>query len=160
MNRQRGTVRGSPLIPSKGWQSFGYPASFLMSSSFFAEKAVGNVKHYTNLRGFQRGIAIPLWLLRVRVHRERGRSEHPPPVRLFGDFLFAQKVTPRSDRQLVTAKEPYQKRCIARPRRSPASPNQKQQACFRAKQKQVCYFHFTGFISSIFSIVNTVRKRE
>ena len=23
-------------------------------------------------RGFQRGIAIPLWLLRVRVHRERG----------------------------------------------------------------------------------------
>ena len=32
-----------------------------------------------------------------------GESKHPLPVRLFGDFLFAQKVTPRSDQQPVTA---------------------------------------------------------
>ena len=32
-----------------------------------------------------------------------GESKHPLPVRLFGDFLFAQKVTPRSDQQSVTA---------------------------------------------------------
>ena len=42
----------------------------------------------------------------------------------------------------------------------PHLPHQNHKTCFRAKQKQVCCFHFTGFISSIFSIVNTVRKRE
>ena len=46
--------------------------------------------------GIQRGIAIPLWLLWVRVHRERGRSEPPLPVRVFGDFLRVEKVTLRS----------------------------------------------------------------
>ena len=56
LNRQRGTVRGSPLIPSKGWQSFSKPESFFVPSLFFAKKSVGNVKHCTNLRG----------------HRERG----------------------------------------------------------------------------------------
>ena len=42
----------------------------------------------------------------------------------------------------------------------PYLPHQNHKTCFRAKQKQACCFHFTGFISSIFSIVNTVRKRE
>ena len=35
LNRQRGTVRGSPLNPSKRGQSFGYQASFLCQVYFF-----------------------------------------------------------------------------------------------------------------------------
>ena len=126
----------------------------------FAKKSVGNVKHCTNLRGFQKGDRNPTSVVAGEGSQGEGESKHPLPVRVFGDFLHVEKVTPRSDRQLVTAKEPYQKRrnaqSTARPRVSPS----KCKTCFRAKQKQVCCFHFTGFISSIFSIVNTVRKRE
>ena len=159
LNRQRGTVRGSPLNPSKRGQSFGYQASFLCQV-YFAKKSVGNVKHCTNLRGFQKGDRNPTSVVAGEGSQGEGESKHPLPVRVFGDFLHVEKVTLRSNQQLVTAKEPYQKRRNTRPRRAPASPNQKRKTCFRAKQKQVCCFYFTGFISSIFSIVNTVRKRE
>ena len=33
-----------------------------------------------------------------------GESKHPLPVRVFGDFLHVEKVTPRSDPQSVTTK--------------------------------------------------------
>ena len=99
LNRQRGTVRGSPLILSTGWQSFSKPASFFVPSLFFAKKSVGNVKHCTNLRGFQKGDRNPTSVVAGEGSQGEGESKHPLPVRLFGDFLFAQKVTPRSDRQ-------------------------------------------------------------
>ena len=99
LNRQRGTVRGSPLIPSKGWQSFSKPASFFVPSLFFAKKSVGNVKHCTNLRGFQKGDRNPTSVVAGEGSQGEGESKHPLPVRLFGDFLCEQKVTPRSDPQ-------------------------------------------------------------
>ena len=119
-------MRGSPLNPSKGGQSFGSAAlAFATKKTLhIADTSSGSLSEPPSPqgegfgaqqilmfaptpRGFQRGIAIPLWLLWVRVHRERGRSEHPLPVRVFGDFLRVEKVTPRSDRQLVIAKSPH-----------------------------------------------------
>ncbi len=119
----------------------------------FAKKSVGNVKHCTNLRGFQKGDRNPTSVVAGEGSQGEGESKHPLPVRLFGDFLSAQKVTLRSNQQSVAAKNQLR---TPIPRISPS----KRKTCFRAKQKQVCCFHFTGFISSIFSIVNTVRKRE
>ena len=103
LNRQRGTVRGSHLIPSKGWQRFSKPASFFVSSLFFAKKSVGNVKHCTNLRGFQKGDRNPTSVVAGEGSQGEGESKHPLPVRVFGDFLHVEKVTPRSDQQPVTA---------------------------------------------------------
>ena len=97
-------MRGSPLIPSKGWQSFSKPASFFVPSLFFAKKSVGKVKHCTNLRGFQKGDRNPTSVVAGEGSQGEGESKHPLPVRFFGNFLFAQKVTPRSDLQLDTAK--------------------------------------------------------
>ena len=84
LNRQRGTVRGSPLIPSKGWQSFSKPASFFVPSLFFAKKSVSNVKHCTNLRGFQKGDRNPTSVVAGEGSQGEGESKHPLPVRLFG----------------------------------------------------------------------------
>ena len=85
-------------------------AKLRLSSVVFCAKFTFTIKSSAMLNiapapgGFQRGIAIPLWLLRVRVHRERGRSEHPLPVRVFGDFLRVEKVTLRSIPQSDAAK--------------------------------------------------------
>ena len=72
LNRQRGTVRGSPLIPSKGWQSFSKPASFLYQVYFLQKSLSAMLSIAPTSGGSRRGIAIPLLSLRVRVHRERG----------------------------------------------------------------------------------------
>ena len=73
LNRQRGTVRGSPLIPSKGWQSFSKPASFFLYQVYFLQKSLSAMLNIAPTSGgSRRGIAIPLLSLRVRVHRERG----------------------------------------------------------------------------------------
>jgi len=126
----------------------------------FAKKSVGNVKHCTNLRGFQKGDRNPTSVVAGEGSQGEGESKHPLPVRVFGDFLHVEKVTPRSDRQCDTAKNRVSNAAMPSPRHVPRIPHQKRKTCFRAKQKQVCCFYFTGFISSIFSIVNTVRKRE
>ena len=126
----------------------------------FAKKSVGNVKHCTNLRGFQKGDRNPTSVVAGEGSQGEGESKHPLPVRVFGDFLHVEKVTPRSDRQCDTAKNRVSNAAMPSPRHVPRIPHQKRKTCFRAKQKQACCFHFTGFISSIFSIVNTVRKRE
>ena len=65
----------------------------------FAKIAAGNVKHCTTLRGFQKGDRDPTSVVAGEGSQGEGESKHPLPVRLFGDFLFAQKVTPRSGRQ-------------------------------------------------------------
>ena len=70
----------------------------------FAKKSVGNVKHCTNLRGFQKGDRNPTSVVAGEGSQGEGESKHPLPVRFFGDFLFAQKVTQRSNRQCDTAK--------------------------------------------------------
>ena len=95
--------------------------------------------------GFKRGgeIAIPdpfVILCILSVHTESMPAERPA----VGHRERAISKTPQCP---STARLPY-------------LPHQNHKTCFRAKQKQVCCFHFTGFISSIFSIVNTVRKRE
>ena len=59
-----------------------------------------------HIRGFQKGDRNPTSVVAGEGSQGEGESKHPLPVRLFGDFLFAQKVTPRSDRQLVAAKKP------------------------------------------------------
>ena len=50
LNRQRGTVRGSPLNPSKGWQSFSKPASFLYQVYFLHRKSPHGVTGSETLR--------------------------------------------------------------------------------------------------------------
>ena len=70
----------------------------------FAKIAAGNVKHCTNLRGFQKGDRNPTFVVAGEGSQGEGESKHPLPVRLFGDFLFVQKVTLRSNRQCDTAK--------------------------------------------------------
>ena len=70
----------------------------------FAKKSVGYVKHCTNLRGFQKGDRNPTSVVAGEGSQGEGESKHPLPVRLFGDFLFAQKVTLRSIPQLVAPK--------------------------------------------------------
>ena len=77
LNRQRGTVRGSPLIPSKGWQSFSKPASFFVPSLFFAKKSVGNGKHCTNLRGFQKGDRNPTSVVAGEGSHSNKKSRQP-----------------------------------------------------------------------------------
>ena len=57
-----------------------------------------------HLRGFQKGDRNPTSVVAGEGSQGEGESKHPLPVRLFGDFLFAQKVTPRSDQQCDTAK--------------------------------------------------------
>ena len=73
----------------------------------FAKKSVGNVKHCTILRGFQKGDRNPTSVVAGEGSQGEGESKHPLPVRVFGDFLHVEKVTPRSDRQPVTAGEPH-----------------------------------------------------
>ena len=70
----------------------------------FAKKSVGNVKHCTNLRGFQKGDRNPTSVVAGEGSQGEGESKHPLPVRLFGDFLFVQKVTLRSIPQSDAAK--------------------------------------------------------
>lgn len=148
---------GRAVLPECVWR---WSAAVFCTKFVFAKIAAGNVKHCTNLRGFQKGDRNPTSVVAGEGSQGEGESKHPLPVRVFGDFLHVEKVTPRSDRQCDTAKNRVSNAAIPSPRRAPASPNQKRKTCFRAKQKQACCFHFTGFISSIFSIVNTVRKRE
>ena len=127
----------------------------------FAKKSVGNVKHCTILRGFQKGDRNPTSVVAGEGSQGEGESKHPLPVRVFGDFLHVEKVTLRSNQQLVTAKEPYQKCRNTSPRRvSRISPTKIIKPASAQNRSRSCCFHFTGFISSIFSIVNTVRKRE
>ena len=65
----------------------------------FAKKSVGNVKHCTILRGFQKGDRNPTSVVAGEGSQGEGESKHPLPVRVFGDFLRVEKVTPRSDPQ-------------------------------------------------------------
>ena len=80
-------------------------AKLRLSSAVFCTKFVfakidaGNVNHCTNLRGFQKGDRNPTSVVAGEGSQGEGESKNPLPVRLFGDFLFAQKVTPRSDPQ-------------------------------------------------------------
>ena len=62
----------------------------------FAKKSVGNVKHCTILRGFQKGDRNPTSVVAGEGSQGEGESKHPLPVRVFGDFLRVEKVTPRS----------------------------------------------------------------
>ena len=61
-------------------------------------------EHCTNSRGYQKGERDPTFVVVGEGSQGEGESKHPLPVRFFGNFLFAQKVTPRSVRQRNTAK--------------------------------------------------------
>ena len=95
LNRQRGTVRGSPLIPSKEGKASANQRRFNASFNI-SRKEYRQCQTSHQPQGVSKGGRGPLWLLRVRVHRERGKSEPPLPMRVFGDFLRVEKVTPRS----------------------------------------------------------------
>ena len=126
----------------------------------FAKKSVGNVKHCTNLRGFQKGDRNPTSVVAGEGSQGEGESKHPLPVRVFGDFLHVEKVTPRSDRQCDTAKNRVSNAAIPIRGAPPHLPFKNAKPASAQNRSRSCCFHFTGFISSIFSIVNTVRKRE
>ena len=80
-------------------------SSGVFSTKFdFTEKVTGNVKHCANLRGFQKGDRNPTSVVAGEGSQGEGESKHPLPVRVFGDFLHGEKVTPRSGQQLVAAK--------------------------------------------------------
>lgn len=51
----------------------------------FAKKSVGNVKHCTILRGFQKGDRNPTSVVAGEGSQGEGESKHPLPVRVFGD---------------------------------------------------------------------------
>ena len=87
--------------------------SVVLCQTYFAEKSVGNVKHCTNSWGYQKGDRNPTFVVAGEGSQGEGESKHPLPVRLFGDFLFAQKVTLRSNRQSVAANTPHSNRGIA-----------------------------------------------
>lgn len=114
-----------------------------------------------SLGGIQRGtahgssLAVQGWGF-----KRGGENAIPAPFVILCILSVHTESMPAERPAVRHCEKPCLKRCNTRPRRAPASPNQKRKTCFRAKQKQVCCFHFTGFISSIFSIVNTVRKRE
>ena len=80
-------------------------AKLQLSSVVFCAKFVfakiddGNVNHCTNLRGFQKGDRNPTSVVAGEGSQGEGESKHPLPVRVFGDFLHGEKVTPRSDQQ-------------------------------------------------------------
>ena len=59
--------------------------------------------HILHLEGIKGNRARFLFVVAGEGSQGEGESKHPLPVRLFGDFLFAQKVTPRSDQQPATA---------------------------------------------------------
>ena len=103
LNRRRETVRGFPSIPSKDGKASANQRRFF-TKFIFAKKSVGNVKHCTNLRGFQKGDRNPTSVVAGEGSQGEGESKHPLPVRLFGDFLFVQKVTLRSIPQSDAAK--------------------------------------------------------
>ena len=54
--------------------------------------------------GFQKGDRNPTSVVAGEGSQGEEESKHPLPVRVFGDFLRVEKVTPRSDRQQVSAK--------------------------------------------------------
>ena len=54
--------------------------------------------------GVQKGDRNPTSVVAGEGLQGEGESKHPLPVRVFGDFLRVEKVTPRSDRQQVSAK--------------------------------------------------------
>ena len=68
------------------------------AKSIFARKSIGNGKHCTNLRGFQKGDRNPTSVVAGEGSQGEGESKHPLPVRVFGDFLHGEKVTLRSNR--------------------------------------------------------------
>ena len=125
LNRQRGTVRGSPLIPSKGWQSFSKPASFLYQVYFLQKSLSAMLSIAPTSGGSRRGIAIPLLSLRVRVHRERGSrntlslcaslvtfsasGKSPHGVTSSRFLRKPDQNAPRSDQQYDTAATPQRK---------------------------------------------------
>ena len=136
------------------------PMDFLAKIDL-AQKRRWFVEALPSLGGNQRGTAHGSSLAVQGWGFNRGGDNAIPAPFVILCILSVHTESMPAERPAVRhCEKPCLKRRNTHPRRAPASPNQKRNTCFRAKQKQACCFHFTGFISSIFSIVNTVRKRE
>ena len=88
-----------PFDSLQGMAKLQQTSVFFCAKFVFAKIVAGNVKHCATLRGFQKGDRNPTSVVAGEGSQGEGESKHPLPVRVFGDFLHGEKVTPRSDQQ-------------------------------------------------------------
>ena len=115
---KRNHCDGFPWIPSKDGKASANQRRFV--PSYFSQKkqpAMTNIAPTPG--GSRRGDRNPTSVVVGEGSQGEGESKHPLPVRVFGDFLHVEKVTPRSDWQFDTAKSHIKKRSIDRPNSRP-----------------------------------------
>ena len=106
-------MRGSPLIPSMGMAKLQL-SSVVFNAQLFAKLVSVMSNTAPTPGGIKRG-PRPTFVVAGEGSQGEGESKHPFPVRVFGDFLRVEKVTPRSDRQLVATKSHIQNAAVLRP---------------------------------------------